>query len=49
MKNTWKGIKNIINLNNFASDIPKALSVYDVTPSNPCDIANTSNYFTSIS
>ena len=49
MNNTFKGIKNIINLNNFLSDVPRTISVNDVTTSNPCDIANTfSNYFTSI-
>ena len=49
MNNTFKGIKNIINLNNFLSDVPRTISVNDATTSNPCDIANTfSNYFTSI-
>ena len=49
MKNTWKGIKNIITLNNFSSDVPRTLPVIDVTTSNPCDIANTfNNYFISI-
>ena len=49
MKNTWKGIKNIITLNNLSSDIPITLSVNDVTISDPCDIANTfNNYFSSI-
>ena len=49
MNNTFKGIKNIINLNNFLSDVPRTISVNDVTTSNPCDTANTfSNYFTSI-
>ena len=40
MKNTWKGIKNIITLNNLSSDVPRTLSVNDVTVSDPCDIAN---------
>ena len=31
MKNTWKGIKNIITLNNLSSDAPRTLSVNDVT------------------
>ena len=49
IKNTWKGIKNIITLKNLSSDVPIALSVNTVTISNPCDIANTfNNYFTSI-
>ena len=30
MKNTWKGIKNIITLN-LSSDAPRTLSVNDVT------------------
>ena len=47
MKNTWKGMKNIITLNDLSSDVPRTLSVNDVN--NPCDIANTfNNYFTSI-
>ena len=49
MKNTWKVIKNIITLNNPSSDVPRALSVNDVTISDPCDIVNTfNNYFSSI-
>ena len=52
MKNTWKWIKNIINLKNLSSDVPRTLSVNYVTISNlnnPCDIASTfNNYFTSI-
>ena len=41
MKNTWKGIKNIITLNNLSFDVPRTFSV-NVTITNPCDIANTS-------
>ena len=49
MKNTWKGIKNMITLKNHSSDFPRTLSVNDVTISNPCDIANAFNdYFTSV-
>ena len=49
MKNTFKWIKNIIDWNNFLSDVPRTISVNDVTTSNHCDIANTfNNYFTSI-
>ena len=49
MKNTWKGIKNMITLKNHLSDFPRTLSVNDVTISNPCDIANAfNNYFTSV-
>ena len=47
MKNTWKGIKNIITLNNLSSDVPRTLSV-NVTICDPCDIANIFNYFSSI-
>ena len=44
-----EGDKNIITLNNLLSDIPRTLSVNDVTISNPFDIANNfNNYFTSI-
>ena len=49
MKNTWKEVKNIIILKNLSSDLPRDLSVNDVTISNPWDIANTfNNYFTFI-
>ena len=49
MKNTWKGITNIMTLNYFSCEVHRTLSVNDVTTSNPCDIANTfNNYFTSI-
>ena len=49
MKNTWKGRKNIITLNNLSSDVPRTLSVNDVTISDSCDIGNTfNNYFSSI-
>ena len=40
IKNSWKGIKNIITLNNLSYDVPRTLSV-NVTISDPCDIANT--------
>ena len=43
MKNIWKGINNIITLNNLSSDVPRTLSVNDITISDPCDIANNSN------
>ena len=50
MKNTWKGIKNVITLSNLSSDVARTLSVNDVTIRDPCDIANTfNNYFSSIS
>ena len=50
MKNTSKGIKNVITLSNVSSDVTRTLSVNDVTIRDPCDIANTfNNYFSSIS
>ena len=48
MKNTCKVIKYIITLNNLSSDVPRTLSVNDVSISDPCNIANTfNNYFRS--
>ena len=48
MKNSWKGIKNIITLSNLLSDVSRTFSV-NVTITDPCDIANTfNNYFSSI-
>ena len=38
MRNTWKGRKNMLTLSIFISDVPRTLSVNDVTTSNPCDI-----------
>ena len=38
MRNTWKGRKNMLTLSIFLSDVPRTLSVNDVTTSNPCDI-----------
>ena len=49
MKNTWKGIKNVITLNKISSDVPRTLPVNDVTISDRCDIANNfNNYFSPI-
>ena len=49
MKNSWKGIKNVITLNNLLSDVSRTFSVNEVTITEPCDIANTfNNYFSSI-
>ena len=48
MKNTWKGIKNIIVLKTASSNSPRAPSVNDIATTNPCGIASTfNNYFTS--
>ena len=41
MKNTWKEVKNIVTLNNLSYDVPRTLSVDDITISDPCNIANT--------
>ena len=50
IKNTWKGIKSLINLKTVASRVPTVLSLDNGdTITNPYDIANTfNNYFASI-
>ena len=50
IKNTWKGIKSLINLKTATSRVPTVLSLdYGDTITNPYDIANTfNNYFSSI-
>ena len=50
IKNTWKGIKSLINLKTATSRVPTALSLDNGdTITNPYDIANTfNNYFASI-
>ena len=49
IKNTWKGIKSILNIKNTSADIPKTLSVDGTTTSNPMEISNIfNNYFSSI-
>ena len=50
IKNTWKGIKSLINLKTATSRVPTVLSLDNVdTITNPYDIANTfNNYFASI-
>ena len=49
IKNTWKGIKSIITIKDFSTDIPKSLSVDGATISNPLPISNIfNNYFSSI-
>ena len=47
MKNTWKGFRNIITLNNLSSDVPRTLSINDIIISDPCDIASTFNNYSS--
>ena len=50
IKNTWKGIKSLINLKTATSRVPTVLSLDNGdTITNPYDIANTfNNYFISI-
>ena len=49
IKNTWKGIKSIINVKNISADVPKSLTVDGTTISNPMAISNIfNNYFSSI-
>ena len=50
IKNTWKGIKSLINLKTATSRVPTVLSLDNGdTITNPYDIANTfNNYFASI-
>ena len=49
IKNTWKGIKSILNIKNTSADIPKTLTVDGTTISNPMEISNIfNNYFSSI-
>ena len=49
IKNTWKGIKSIITIKDFSTDIPKSLSVDGATISNPLAISNIfNNYFSLI-
>ena len=48
VKNTWKGIKFLISVKTVASSVPTVLSLgNDDTTTNPYDIVNTFNYFTS--
>ena len=49
-KNTWKGIKSIISLNNNCNDTPSTILHNNTTISDPTEIANTFNsYFCSVS
>ena len=49
IKNTWKGIKSILNMKNISAEIPNTLTVDGTTISNPMEISNIfSNYFSSI-
>ena len=49
IKNTWKGIKSILSIKPYPSDIPKILNTNDSAITNPIDIANVfNNYFSCI-
>ena len=49
IKNTWKGIKSIINIKNLSSDISKSLSSNGSTITNQVEISNVFNkYFATI-
>ena len=49
IKNTWKGIKSILNIKNISAAFPKTLTVNGTTISNPMEISNIfNNYFSSI-
>ena len=49
IKNTWKGIKPILNINNTHSNIPKILVSNDTKNAEPIEIANIfNNFFKSI-
>ena len=48
IKNTWKGMKSILNMNNNHSNIAKILVSNDMTSTGPIEIANVfKNFFTS--
>ena len=49
IKNTWKGLKSILNIKIISAEIPKTLTVDGTTISNPMEISNIfNNYFSSI-
>ena len=49
IKNTWKGLKSILNIKNISAENPKTLTVNGTTISNPMEISNIfNNYFSSI-
>ena len=49
VKDTWKGIKSILNIKNISTEIPKTLTVDGTTISNPMEFSNIlNNYFSSI-
>ena len=49
IKNTWKGIKSILNIKIISTEFPKTLTVDGTTISNPMETSNIfNNYFSSI-
>ena len=49
IKNTWKGIKSVLNIKSISADKLKSLTVDGTTISNPIAISNIfNNYFSSI-
>ena len=49
IKNTWKGIKSILNIKSISAEFPKTITIDGTTISNPMEISNIfSNYFSSI-
>ena len=49
IKNTWKGLKSLLNIKNISPEIPKTLTLDGSTISNPMEISNIfNNYFSSI-
>ena len=50
IKNTWKGIKSILNINNTHSNIPEILVSNNNKSAEPIEIANIfNNFFSSVS
>ena len=45
IKNTWQGLKSILNIKNISAEIPKTLTVDHTTISNPMKISNIFNYY----
>ena len=47
IKNTWKGLKSILNIKNISAEIPKTLTVDGTTISNQMEIFNIFNNYSS--
>ena len=48
IKNTWKGLKSILNIKNISAEIPKTLTVDGTTISNPMEISYIFNSYFSL-